>query len=374
MPTAPKFQRWVDLVATLLAHHAPITFEEIERDVPGYSGANRSSLKRMFERDKRDLKALGIPIESIGEEGSEESAYRLSSKDFYLPYLAVSTPRGLSKPRRVDRYGYRALTTLTFEPDELAVVAEAAQRARELGEPMLVADIDSAVRKLAFDLPIGVVPEPGSTRILPPRARADSDILQQLGMALLARKGVEFLYHSIGADSSALRRVEPYGLFFLDSHWYLAARDIDKDGVRNFRVSRITDLHVNRAREDTPDYVIPASFRLREHARSRHPWELGEGDATVAIVEFRGETGAPRAAAALGEAVSGSSDRRSFSVRRLDAFARWLLSFAGDAVPVFPPALVDEYRRQLRATFAVYGASVGNGVPKGDARTDPAAQ
>ena len=44
----------------------------------------------------------------------------------------------------VDRYGYRALTTLAFEPDELAVVAEAAQRARALGDPMLIADVDSA--------------------------------------------------------------------------------------------------------------------------------------------------------------------------------------------------------------------------------------
>ena len=154
MPQAPKFQRWVDLIAALLAHHTPITFETIEREVPGYTGKSLATQKRMFERDKRELRALGVPIQSIGEEGSEESAYRMGKTNFYLPYLAVSTPRGLSKPRMVDRYGYRALTTLAFEPDELEVVAEGAACARALGDPMLVADVDSAIRKLAFDLPL----------------------------------------------------------------------------------------------------------------------------------------------------------------------------------------------------------------------------
>jgi len=361
MSQAPKFQRWVDLIAALLAHRAPITFDEIERDVPGYAGKSRATRKRMFERDKRELKALGIPIESIGEEGSEESAYRLSSKDFYLPYLAVSTPRGLSKPRKVDRYGYHALTTLAFEPDELEVVAEAAQRARALGDPMLVADVDSAIRKLAFDLPIGAVSSPGATRLVPPRDRPNAAVLQRLGEALIARKGVEFTYRSMSSDTNARRHVEPYGLFFLDAHWYLAARDRDKDGVRNFRVSRISDLDVATAHPDTSDYDIPKSFRLREHAHSRHPWELGEGDALEAVVEFRGDSGATKAASALGQAVAENSRHRRFHVRRIDAFARWLMSFAGDVVPLTPTALVDEYHRHVAATLALYESS-GSGT------------
>jgi proteasome accessory factor B len=365
MAQAAKFQRWVDLIATLLAHHAPVTFDRIEREVPGYAGKSKATQKRMFERDKRELKALGVPIESIGEEGSDESAYRMATKDFYLPYLAVSTPRGLSKPPRVDKYGYRALMTLAFEPDELEVVAEAAQRARALGDPMLVADVDSAMRKLAFDLPIGAVSQPGATHLVAARDRPDPQVLEQLGQALLARKGVELHYRSMSSDTSARRRAEPYGLFFLDAHWYLAARDLDRDGVRNFRVSRISDVSVNTAREDTPDYDIPKSFQLREHARSRHPWELGEGDALEAIVELRRDSGAAIAAAALGEAIAGNPRQRRFQVRRVDAFARWLLSFAGDAVPVVPPILVDEYHRQVHATLALYASP---GVSRAAAR------
>ena len=354
MSQTAKFQRWVDLLAALLAHRAPLTFDDLARHVPGYAGKSKPSQKRMFERDKRELKALGVPIETVGEEGSDESAYRMATTDFYLPYLSVATPRGLAKPKRVDRYGYRALTTLTFEPDELAAVADAAHRARALGDPVLAADVASAMRKLAFDLPIVGVGDARTTRLLTERDRVDPTVIEQLGAALLARKVVDFDYQSMGVGSTTRRRVEPYGLFFLSSHWYLAARDTAKDELRNFRVSRIGGVSVNHTREDSADYRIPKTFRLREHARSRHPWELGDGDSVEAVVEFRRESGAAMAAAELGSAVGGDARRRRFEVRRVDAFARWVLSFAGDALPVSPPEVVSEFRRLVGATLAVY--------------------
>ena len=38
-----------------------------------------------------------------------------------------------------------------------------------------------------------------------------------------------------------------------------------------------------------------------------------------------------------------------------DAFARWILSFAGEALPVLPQSLVDAYKDTVRTTLAVYG-------------------
>jgi hypothetical protein len=114
----------------------------------------------------------------------------------------------------------------------------------------------------------------------------------------------------------------------------------------------------NAAKESTPDYAIPADFRLRDHARSRQAWELGDGDATDVVVEFRGHSGATVAGAQLGSPVDGSNDRRTFRVRRMDAFSRWLLSFAGEAVPVGPPELVQTFMEQVRATRALYAGDV----------------
>ena len=47
-------------------------------------------------------------------------------------------------------------------------------------------------------------------------------------------------------------------------------------------------------------------------------------------------------------------NRRLFRVRRMDVFARWLLSLQGDAVPMSPDALVREYHDQVRRTLAAY--------------------
>jgi hypothetical protein len=114
---------------------------------------------------------------------------------------------------------------------------------------------------------------------------------------------------------------------------------------------------MNKAKQKTPDYEIPGSFDLRAHARSRHAWELGAGDAIEAIVAFRGRSGVASAAARLGEEVEGHPDRRRFRIRRSDAFARWLLSFGGDVVPVAPREIVAEYQGLVRETLAHHGAA-----------------
>jgi predicted DNA-binding transcriptional regulator YafY len=361
MPTTSKLQRWIDLLAALLGHRLPVTFADLAKDVPDYladgsvaAGAPSDSLKRKFERDKRELREFGVPIESIGEEGSDESAYRLRAKDFYLPYLGIVAARGMEEPAKVDRYGYHSLSTLAFEPDELEAIVDGARRVVQTGDPMLADEARHALRKLAFDLPLGTTDGDTASALVPPRQPADPRALVTLGDALLRRKRVRFSYFTIGSGTSAHRQAEPYGLFFVNGHWYLAARDIDKDGLRNFRVSRVTAVEVNGRGAQTPDYSIPAAFSLQTHAASRHAWEIGDNDAIDAVVQFTGETGAVRAAAALGMADASGGGRRRFRVRRADSFARWLLGFAGDATPLSPPSLLAEYASLIERTRAVY--------------------
>src|SRR4029078_13210273 len=91
---------------------------------------------------------------------------------------------------------------------------------------------------------------------------------------------------------------------------------------------------------------------LREHARSRQAWEIGAGDAIEASVAFIARTGAASAAYRLGEPVEGHSERRSFRIRRSDAFVRWLLCFGGAIVPLAPREIVDDYQGLIRETLA----------------------
>jgi proteasome accessory factor B len=361
---ASKIQRWIDLLAALLRRKFPISLEELAREVPGYLIApNKTALRRTFERDKDELRAFGIPIETVTDPNGETAGYRLQPQHFYLPYLSLRSERGSTKPKKVDRYGYHALAQLSFEPDELSAVVDAAARVRQLGDPLLAEHADSALRKLAADLPVDASASP-QPELVPPRAKPNPELLATLAKALEKRKRITFSYHGISDGKESHRFVEPFGLFFLNQHWYLAARTAGETTVKNYRVNRITDLAVNAARPYANDYAIPDDFDLRSHARSRQAWELGTGDAIDAVVRFTARSGAAAAALRLGEEIEGVPQNRRFRVRRADAFARWLLSFGGDIVPVAPRSLVDEYRGLVRETLAHHSTAP---LPRGPA-------
>jgi predicted DNA-binding transcriptional regulator YafY len=368
----PKLQRWTDLLAALLRYHFPATFEQLAKDIPAYSeeSKKKDAVMRMFERDKDELRSFGIAIETIPLEEEETTGYKLDRKTFYLPYLSLSASGGkpASTPRKISKLGYRALATLVVEPDELSIIAAAAARVKALGDPVLAEDADSAMRKLAFDLPLPETPNYEDESFVLREAALPAyrmsamapelaqNVFEMLNDALARRKKVSFDYYTMGSDNVSRRNVQPYGLFFLSSHWYLAANDLDKHELRNFRVNRISRVDVNAARSQSPDFDIPAGFNLREHARSKKAWELGDGAGEDAVVDFHNPTGAAKAAARLGVAIEGASDRRKFTIRRVDSFARWLLSFGGEAIPVSPPSLVDEFRNQVKEAHEIYGA------------------
>ncbi len=378
LPPAPrgsgniKLQRWVDLIAALLDRRKPATFEELARDVPAYAmlvagyedwpagtarETKRQSLKRTFERDKDELRELGIPLESTHDaDGNPGGAYQMHKQDFYLPYVSLTAPdgRAINETARVDRYGYRSLASLTLGPEELSAIVDAAAVVRSLGDPLLAADVARALRKLAIDLPVDAMAIGTEPTIVLPRARAGNAVFTALSDALHRRKTLTFAYHAISTDDTQARTVDPYGLFFVHGHWYLVAHDHDRTQLRNFRLNRIAAPKVNALKKTTPDYEIPSSFRLAEHAESRYAWELGDTDVVTAIVRVIGDTGPDRAAAALGQPIPEQDSCRTFTVRRFDAFTRWLLSTAGGLVPVSPPELASEYREMLTRIALLY--------------------
>src|SRR5690348_12580697 len=153
-PTAVKLQRWIDLLAALLTHRYGLTFEQLQREVPAYAASARTtseaSLLRMFERDKDELRAAGVPIELRHNSEGEELGYHVDPQEVYLPFIAlVGSPKRQSLSAR---RGYRAIRTLAFEPDELHAVFQALDLASSLGDPALAAQCESAHRKLSHDL------------------------------------------------------------------------------------------------------------------------------------------------------------------------------------------------------------------------------
>jgi proteasome accessory factor B len=67
-----KLERWLDLIAYLVGHRYPVTVEQILESVPAYRSPHETddkteldSSRRKFERDKDELRELGIPIETV---------------------------------------------------------------------------------------------------------------------------------------------------------------------------------------------------------------------------------------------------------------------------------------------------------------------
>ena len=106
-----KVQRWLDLIAYLVGRHFPVPVEELMERLPAYArqwrGGDekvRASVRRKFERDKDELRELGIPLETVTYSinyGMEEAqGYRIRKKDLFLPYLKLIGKAGLQGKRR----------------------------------------------------------------------------------------------------------------------------------------------------------------------------------------------------------------------------------------------------------------------------------
>jgi hypothetical protein len=107
---SPKIQRWIDLLAALLARRWPATFDELIRDVPAYAAGDQSheTRRRMFERDKDELREFGIPIETItAQDEGDPPGYQLRVRNFYLPYLALRAEGKTKSPRPAARRARR---------------------------------------------------------------------------------------------------------------------------------------------------------------------------------------------------------------------------------------------------------------------------
>ena len=370
MPRAiTKTQRWLDLLAYLVGRRLPVSVDELMERLPAYSAqTNLDSARRVFERDKEELRKAGIPIETVrysmhyGKEQAE--GYRLAARDFYLPYLK------LIKADQLTASLSSASSAVPLAEEDARDALEALRRLAELSEIPFAEDARSAYAKLALDLrPAAVREEPLLMASIAPPARADTAAAaspamavpegvtaRSLADALQERRRVRFRYHGARRGKSTEREVAPYGIMFTGGHWYLVAQDSARSDIREFRLTRMEALEVG----EPGGYEIPPDFHLRDRL-DRQAWELGEPESAVeAQVRFRFPRGLWAERNRFGELVSSEADGsqlRSFSVRQPDAFLRWLLSLEGEAELLEPPVLKEGFQQMAKAVAKVYGGS-----------------
>lgn len=365
-----KAQRWLDLIACLLGRRIPMTVEEIFRAVPAYRIAagpegdpRPESVRRMFERDKDELRGLGIPIETesfaVGFGTERLEGYVLQPGALYLPYLRVveasegewpasakTRPAGAARRARAETGDEP-----TFARADLELALDALREAAEVPGWPFAAETRSAFRKLAFD--VGAPPgEPAVRRAGEPGGAELADALQRLGDALLRRKRVAFRYHGLSRGEPTKRDVAPYGLLMERGTWYLVGHDALRDALRMFHVGRIEGARVNPSAPSTPDYEIPDDFDLSDY-RDRAAWELGDEDEEIsARVRFTHPLSLWAERNGFGELERSDEDGavRRFAVRHVRPFLCWVLGLGGEARILAPRALAEELR-ELAATI-----------------------
>lgn len=356
MPTS-KTERWLNLIAFLLNHHYAVAREEILSQVADYrddwSSGNdrrRESARRKFERDKAELRQLGVVLDTqkvaVPHADQEVDGYVLRPRDFYLPYLELGT-------RRVSRRPYH-LPTVTIDAADLPVLRRAAERVAQLAGTPLGAAAQSAVRKLSFDLP--EIDRGGAETTL--HEPTPGDFERQFAVlkeGVESHRAVRCRYYTIGRDEERVRIIEPYGLMLVWGLWYCVGRARDRDALRVFRIDRMSDAKLVAGAAG--DFDVPRSFRIAEYL-NRAPWELGEGEPVKARVRIRFPQSRWVIAEGLGtvkrETTADGSAELEFGVRSADAFIRWLLPFGDQAQLLFPPALkrqLEQAREALRRRY-----------------------
>lgn len=250
--TAPE-ERLVNLVVALMATEPGLTKETILTSVSGYreqsaAGASKDALEKMFERDKENLRAMGVPIETIGDyadpDDLREARYRVPTSEYELP------------------------ADIEFTPAELAVLNLAGG---VWSESSMSAQARSGLRKIrALGLEVDA-PIIGYS----PRINLREPAFAPLQRGIEQARVVTFDYLKGGDEDAHRRRVRPLALVEFEARWHVFGFDIDQDAERTFLLSRIVSpVQVTRTgfdaalREGAGDKALAGLQELaaRQHA------------------------------------------------------------------------------------------------------------
>ncbi|MDR1387244.1 MAG: WYL domain-containing protein [Propionibacteriaceae bacterium] len=198
-----KTERLLNLVFCLLAARRHITRDQIRASVEGYAGLSQAAFMRTFERDKDELRGLGVPIETGPSDplSDEADGYRIRRDAFELPPLDLSVAES-------------TLVGLAATVWRRAALAPAAARA--------VAKLKAGGVELDAERAVALAPS------LPTREPAFAGVWQ----AWISRQPVRFEYHGRS------RLVEPWRLVLRRGAWYVLGLERGV-GAKIFRLSRI---------------------------------------------------------------------------------------------------------------------------------------
>jgi proteasome accessory factor B len=209
-----RTERLLNLVIALMAAPRALPRQAIRSQVPGYSQASTdSSFERMFERDKDELRSMGIPVETVIEDTGEVLGYRI----------------------RHESYAMQPLDLSLAERSALVVAAQV------WGQAVVAPLAGTAVRKLEAVVGGAATWVPASLGGTVQLTSADAALLPMM-QAIRTDRVVTFSYQTPAGDQPMPRTLSPWRLAVEDGHWRITGHDHDRQATRTFRLSRIVGI------------------------------------------------------------------------------------------------------------------------------------
>src|SRR4029079_3862266 len=238
--TARKSERLLNLLITLLVSRTYVSKDRLREVVEPYREAGDEAFEKMFERDKEELRSLGIPIEVgyVDRAFEDEPGYRVERSAFELPEIDLA-------------------------PEEAAVIGLAARAWQHAG--LAAATSDALVKLKAA----GVTVDRTALDVVQPTLNAEEPSFEPLWDATRTRTPVRFDYRTSTGSRAATRHLQPWGVVSYRGRWYVTGHDTDRKETRVFRLSRIR----GEVQDDGApgSYDVPPGTDLRAITQSLAP-------------------------------------------------------------------------------------------------------
>lgn len=315
--SSAKTERLINLTMALLASRRYMKKAEIFRSVAGYSGSQETK-ERMFERDKDDLRSLGIEIDVGGHDPlfEDEPGYRIAPESYQLP------PQGLTS----QELGIIAIALDMWRGSPSETSSESiARRFGSLG-------IDS-IKPRDIGLSLHNFNEAG---------------LLEVTQGLAERRAIRFMYRKNESQTAEIREVHPLGMCAWKGSWYIVGEDLNKNEVRAFKLSRITSQIERFGPHDA--FEIPEDFDVREYLIMFSQSEL------KALLHVRkNQVYSLRNQAESIDPFDDEWDAIKLPIDDVDSLLREILSFGDSVIVQEPEFLRKNIRHALQRVSEIYG-------------------